>query len=118
MGPEVGIRRVYDPPSAGDGRRILVDRMWPRGLKKEEAHLSEWLKELAPSAGLRKWFAHDASKWEEFRRRYAAELEEKREDLEQLRRECRKEKATLLFAARDEERNNAVVLKEVLEQGD
>jgi uncharacterized protein YeaO (DUF488 family) len=108
------IRRIYDPPAADDGRRVLVDRLWPRGLSREDARIDEWLKEIAPSDGLRKWFGHDPARWEEFRKRYREELHGHGELLERLRAEGRQGTVTLLFAAKDEERNNAVVLKELL----
>jgi uncharacterized protein YeaO (DUF488 family) len=111
----VKIKRIYDPPSKDDGRRILVDRLWPRGIKKDEARIDEWLKDIAPSDKLRKWFSHDPSKWQEFKRRYIDELKGKRELLERLRAESKKGTITLLFAARDKEHNNAAVLKEVIE---
>ncbi|HTG80791.1 MAG TPA: DUF488 domain-containing protein [Geobacteraceae bacterium] len=110
----VGIKRIYEPPVPEDGKRILVDRLWPRGLSKDDARLDEWLKEVAPSDELRRWFGHDPAKWEEFRRRYRQELKTQGEILERLRNEARKGTVTLLFAAKDEERNNAVVLKEML----
>ena len=110
----VGIKRIYEPPVPEDGKRILVDRLWPRGLSKDDARLDEWLKEVAPSDELRRWFGHDPAKWEEFRRRYRQELKTQGEIFERLRNEARKGTVTLLFAAKDEERNNAVVLKEML----
>ncbi len=110
----IRIKRIYDPASPGDGRRILIDRLWPRGLKKEEARFDEWLKDLAPSDELRKWFSHDPAKWSEFQKRYRSELRGKAELLERLRTEARKGTVTLLYSARDEEHNNAVVLKELL----
>jgi uncharacterized protein YeaO (DUF488 family) len=110
----VRIRRVYDEPAVEDGKRILVDRLWPRGIAKEKARIDEWLKEIAPSDELRKWFGHDPALWDEFRERYRRELEAKAELLDQLRGLAKKETVTLLFAAKDEEHNNAVVLKEVL----
>lgn len=111
----IRLKRVYDPPSPEDGKRVLVDRIWPRGIKKEEAALNEWLKELAPSTDLRKWFGHDPQKWPEFRERYRSELKGEEETLARLAGEAKKETMTLLFAAKDEEHNNAVVLKEILE---
>ncbi len=110
----IRIKRIYDPASPGDGRRILIDRLWPRGLKKEEARFDEWLKDLAPSDELRKWFSHDPAKWNEFQKRYRSELRGKAELLERLRTEARKGTVTLLYSARDEEHNNAVVLKELI----
>ncbi|BCB96853.1 hypothetical protein JZK55_17750 [Dissulfurispira thermophila] len=110
------LKRIYDPPSKGDGKRILVDRLWPRGVKKEEARIDEWLKDIAPSDELRKWFSHDPSKWEEFKRRYKAELKDQGELIERLRAEAKRGTVTLLYAAKDKEHNNAVVLKEVVEK--
>jgi len=111
----VRVKRVYDKPAKTDGRRVLVDRVWPRGLTKGEAELDEWLKEIAPSTRLRKWFGHDPARWNEFKRRYSAELEAQREEVEQLAQKAKKRKVTLLFAAKDVEHNNAVALKEFLE---
>jgi uncharacterized protein YeaO (DUF488 family) len=111
----IKIKRVYDPVSRGDGKRILVDRLWPRGLRKENAKIDEWLKEIAPSNQLRKWFGHDPAKWPEFRKRYAAELAKNSELLEELGIEAGKGIVTLLFAAKDAAHNNAVVLKELIE---
>ena len=109
----VKIKRVYDDPSPGDGRRILVDRLWPRGVKKETAQIDDWLKQIAPSHELRKWYNHDGSKWAEFQMRYQVELatEEKTNLVETLARYASNETITLLFAAKDEKHNNAVVLK-------
>jgi uncharacterized protein YeaO (DUF488 family) len=112
--PAVNIKRIYDPPSPGDGTRILVDRLWPRGIKKDVAGIDEWMKEIAPSDELRKWFGHEPTKWEEFRKRYKAELRGKKDMLDRIRSLAAKGKVTLLFAAKDAEHNNAVVLKEVL----
>jgi len=111
----IRIKRIYDPPVPEDGRRVLVDRLWPRGLAKDEARIDEWLKEIAPSGDLRKWFGHDPARWEEFQDRYRDELERSGELLERLRAEAKKETVTLLFAAKDVEHNNAVVLKKLLE---
>ncbi|HET6429885.1 MAG TPA: DUF488 domain-containing protein [Phycisphaerae bacterium] len=111
----IRIKRVYEDPSRADGYRVLVDRLWPRGLRKEDARLNEWAKDLAPSDELRKWFGHEAGKWDEFRRRYRRELAGKGDDVAALVHRCPKRTITLLFAARDTDRNNAVVLKEVLE---
>lgn len=110
------LKRIYDPPSKGDGKRVLVDRLWPRGIRKEDARVDEWLKDIAPSDELRRWFSHDPSKWEEFKRRYKEELKDKREIIERLKTEAKKGMVTLLYAAKDEEHNNAVVLKEVVDQ--
>ncbi|QWV99466.1 DUF488 domain-containing protein [Geomonas nitrogeniifigens] len=113
----VRLKRIYDEPAAQDGVRVLVDRLWPRGLSKEKAHLDRWEKELAPSDELRRWFGHDPEKWQEFRERYRLELEGAGEGarLKELARLCARGTVTLLYAAKDEEHNNAVVLKELLE---
>lgn len=110
----VQIKRVYDPASPEDGKRILIDRLWPRGMKKDEAKIDEWIKEIAPSTDLRKWFAHDPERWREFKRRYQQELKTKSDVIELLRKEARKGTVTLLFSAHDLEHNNAVVLREVI----
>jgi uncharacterized protein YeaO (DUF488 family) len=112
----VKIKRVYDHPEKGDGKRVLVDRLWPRGVKKEDAGLDLWLKDIAPSNGLRRWFSHDPSKWQEFKERYRKELDSSQKIIEDLRKESRRGTVTLLFAAKDTERNNAVVLKEMIEE--
>lgn len=112
---ELDARRAYDGPAAGDGRRVLVDRVWPRGITREELGIDAWVKEVAPSDGLRKWFGHDPERWDGFRERYFRELDENPEGLEALYAELRGAKrATLLFGARDEARNNAVALVEYL----
>lgn len=112
------VKRVYEKPSPADGKRFLVDRLWPRGLKKKDAHLEAWLKDLAPSTELRRWFSHSPQRWEEFQHRYVEELEdsEKTSQIEDLLEHARQGTATLVFAAKDEERNNAAVLKDYLEQ--
>jgi uncharacterized protein YeaO (DUF488 family) len=110
----VKIKRIYDPASPDDGKRIYIDRLWPRGMKKEEVEIDEWLKDISPSDSLRKWFGHDASKYAEFKRRYTKELEKHSEILERIRKEAKKETVTLLFSAKDVEHNNATVLEEVL----
>lgn len=112
----VRIERVYDSPSRTGGRRYLIDRLWPRGIKKEELRLTEWLKELAPSSELRTWFAHAPGRYAAFRTRYRAELEKHPELLARLTREARSGTITLLFAARDVEHCNAAVLRELLEE--
>lgn len=111
----IKVKRVYDDPSAEDGIRILVDRLWPRGLKKEAARLDDWLKEIAPSNELRKWFGHDPDRWEEFKARYFHELERQNEAINKIREKASSSTITLLFAARDETHNNAVALREYLE---
>ncbi|MBN9133800.1 MAG: hypothetical protein ABS69_12070 [Nitrosomonadales bacterium SCN 54-20] len=108
------LKRVYEPSDKNDGTRILVDRLWPRGMTKAKAGVDIWLKELAPSAGLRKWFGHDPDKWTEFKKRYRVELEENDEQLARLREEIKKGAVTLLYGAKDEEHNDAVVLVEFL----
>ena len=112
--PEVRIKWAYEPPAPSDGVRILVDRLWPRGVKKADAGISQWLQEIAPSNGLRKWFGHDPVHWEEFRRRYKAELAKKRELVGQLRALAAKGRLTLVHSAHDEAHNQAVVLRETL----
>lgn len=111
----LAVKRVYEPPAPGDGLRVLVDRLWPRGLTKAKAKIDRWAKELAPSSDLRRWYAHDAEKWPEFRRRYFKELEAQAEALRSLAREARRRKVTLLFGAKEPRLNNAVALKEALE---
>jgi len=111
----IRLKRIYDKPENSDGCRVLVDRVWPRGVSKEEAKLDEWLKEIAPSAELRKWFHEDRSRWSEFRKRYLTELKAHRETLGNLAERAKKETVTLLFASSDEEHNNAVVVKQYLE---
>ena len=113
--PGIKLKRVYEPASPADGTRILVDRLWPRGLRKEDAAIDHWFKELAPSTTLRRWFGHKPERWIEFRKRYRAELAEQPEALAQLRSLARKRPITLLFAAHDELRNNAVVVRELLD---
>ncbi|HEY6375766.1 MAG TPA: DUF488 family protein [Edaphobacter sp.] len=108
------IKRVYDEPGKDDGIRILVDRLWPRGLSKEKAHIDLWLKEVAPSAGLHKWFVHNPAKWTEFKVRYRAELKHKEEQLSVLKQAIAKGQITLLYGARDKQHNEAIVLQELL----
>ena len=108
------LKRVYELAAPDDGVRILVDRLWPRGLSKEKAAVDDWLKDVAPSAELRKWFGHDPNRWPEFRRRYLAELRKSGALLEQICDLASRGKVTLLFGAHDEEHNDAVVLREVL----
>jgi uncharacterized protein YeaO (DUF488 family) len=110
----VKLKRAYDPPSRDDGTRILVDRLWPRGISKEKAALDRWMKDIAPSTDLRKWFAHDPKRWTEFRQRYANELHEHRDLLAELRSLARKGTLTLVYSAHDEAHNDAVVLRDVL----
>ena len=112
----IKIKRIYEKPSKEEGYRILVDMLWPRGVRKEDAKVNLWLKEIASSDELRKWFSHKVERWEEFKRRYKEELKGKRELIEKIRK-LEKEHGTiaLLFSAKDVEHNNAVVLKEVIE---
>lgn len=116
MSARIWLRRAYDPPGRNDGQRILVDRMWPRGVAKEKARIDEWLAEVAPSAELRRWFGHDPERWEVFRRRYREELAEKGDTIAHLLGRIRRGRVTLVFGARDERHNNAVVLREYLEE--
>lgn len=114
----IALKRVYDPPEPGDGYRILVERLWPRGLPKERAHIDLWLREAGASSLLRKWYGHDPTKWDLFRQRYFAELQDKPLVVSQLKEIIgSKEKVTFVFAARDEVHNNALALKEYLETG-
>jgi len=106
----IRIKRAYEPPAPSDGFRILVDRLWPRGLSKEKAHIDLWLKEIAPSPELRTWFSHDPAKWEEFRSRYLTELHGKSKEFDQIREKARDGVVTLVYAAKDERHNDAVVL--------
>lgn len=108
-------KRVYAAPEAGDGRRVLVDRLWPRGVKKADLAYDLWLKEIAPSHDLRTWFGHDPARWDEFRRRYGAELDANPEAVTRLRALAKTGPVTLLFSAKDEARNQAVALKGYLE---
>lgn len=117
MSLDIQLKRAYEPAAASDGERILVDRIWPRGVTREEAQLSEWVGELAPSTELRRWFAHDPARFREFRRRYSAELAAQEDKLRELRRRARAGTLTLVYAARDEEHNDAVVLAEILRRG-
>src|SRR5271157_3701700 len=107
----IKIKRVYDEVSTGDGKRVLVDRLWPRGIKKEDAAIDEWLKDIAPSTDLRKWYSHDPTKWGEFKKRYKLELEDRTEIIDRLHQESNKHTITFLFSAKATELNNAVALK-------
>jgi len=110
------MKRAYDPAEPRDGYRVLVDRLWPRGVSKERARLDEWARELAPSAELRTWFGHDPERFAEFERRYRAELTAREEKLDELRRRAREGALTLVYGARDEVHNDAVVLAELLRE--
>jgi uncharacterized protein YeaO (DUF488 family) len=112
----IKLKRVYEEPAKADGERILVERLWTRGLSKERAKVSLWLKEIAPSPELRKWFGHDPDKWNEFRSRYTKELKGKKELTELLKRKAREGMITLVYAARDEEHNSALILKQFLQK--
>jgi len=114
---DVRLKRAYDAPSPSDGYRVLIDRLWPRGVSKQKAKLDEWEKELAPSTELREWFGHEPSRFDEFRRRYIGELRHARPRLTELRRRARTGTLTLVYAAHDSEHNDAVVLAEVLRRG-
>ena len=112
----IRVKRIYAAPEEDDGFRALVDHLWPRGLKKEDARIDRWFKEIAPTAGLRKWFGHDPEKWEEFKRRYFEELDTHQEAVNELIEIARKTTVTLLFAAKNEEFNNAVALRDYIEK--
>jgi len=115
MATSIRIKRIYDPPSPQDGFRILVDRLWPRGLSKEKAKVDLWLREIAPSNDLRKWYGHDAAKWAEFKKKYLEEIEEKKEEFDLLRKKAREGTVTFLFSSKEEKLNNAAALKEFVE---
>jgi uncharacterized protein YeaO (DUF488 family) len=106
----IALKRVYEKVSKTDGFRILVERLWPRGVTKEKASIDLWMKEIGPSTELRKWYAHDVEKWPEFKKRYTAELKKKKELIEQIRSQVEKGKVTFVYAAHDEEHNSAVIL--------
>ncbi len=112
----IALKRVYDQPAASDGTRVLVERLWPRGISKEHAHVDLWLKEVAPSTELRKWYNHDVQKFQEFRRRYESELqsESAQKTLAQLREIAKQGQLTLILAARDVEHSSAAILRELL----
>jgi uncharacterized protein YeaO (DUF488 family) len=110
----IQLKRAYEKPTPEDGTRILVDRLWPRGLSKKKAGIDQWLKEIAPSTELRKWFGHDPGRWEEFRQRYIVELQDRADELDEIRRLARTNRITLVYAARDGLHNEAVVLRDIL----
>ena len=114
---DVRLKRAYEPAASGDGYRVLIDRLWPRGVSRERAKLDAWEKELAPSTKLRRWFGHDPGRFEEFRRRYIDELRSQRLRLTALRRRARQGAVTLVYSAHDREHNDALVLAEVLRRG-
>lgn len=111
---DVRLKRAYVPPSADDGARVLVDRLWPRGVRKSEAAIDLWMKEIAPSTELRRWFGHDPARWDEFQRRYKAELKQDADLLDELRNMAKRGALTLVYSAHDEAHNQAVVLRDVL----
>ena len=110
----VKLKRAYEPPEAGDGTRVLIDRLWPRGVRKVDAAIDQWAKDIAPSTALRKWFGHDPARWQEFRSRYAAEVHAHPEPLDRLRALAREGPITLVYSAHDKVHNDAVVLKDLL----
>jgi uncharacterized protein YeaO (DUF488 family) len=114
---DVRLKRAYEPAADSDGYRVLIDRIWPRGVSREDAHLDEWARELAPSTELRRWFGHDPARFEEFRRRYTEELGSQEGKLRELRRRARDGTLTLVYAARDTEHNDAVVIARILRRG-
>ena len=111
---DIQIRRAYDPPGRGDGYRVLVDRVWPRGVSKDDLDLDEWRKEIAPSTRLRKWFGHDRERWREFQKRYFVELEGKHDSVRELVKRARQGRVTLVYGARDQDHNQAVALSAYL----
>ena len=116
MSDRVWIRRAYDEPTHNDGYRVLVDRVWPRGVSKEDAQLDEWCKQIAPTTELRKWFGHDPERWDGFRSRYRAELGDRDDLVEALVERTRRQRVTLVFGAKDTEHNQAVVLAELIDE--
>ncbi|MGH2680715.1 MAG: DUF488 domain-containing protein [Actinomycetota bacterium] len=117
MNVDVRLKRAYEPAAPSDGYRVLVDRLWPRGVSRDRAELDGWDRELPPSTSLRRWFGHDPGRFEEFRRRYLDELRDQRPRLKELRRRAREGTLTLVYSARDRDHNDAVVLAEVLRRG-
>ncbi len=113
----IHLKRAYEAPSPEDGRRILVERLWPRGVTKERAALDSWMKEVAPSSELRSWFSHDPARWPEFQRRYREELRARPQEIEKLVDLTRQGDVTFVYGSRDEQHNAAVVLREVVEEG-
>ena len=110
----VKLKRAYEPPTADDGTRILIDRLWPRGITKERAAIDQWMKDISPSTELRKWFGHDPARWDEFRRRYSEEVHQHAKLLDQLRSLAREGPITLVYSAHDEKHNDAVELRELI----
>ncbi|HSJ43813.1 MAG TPA: DUF488 family protein [Euzebyales bacterium] len=116
MTARIWLRRAYDPATRNDGYRVLVDRIWPRGVSKQDAAIDDWARDLAPSDDLRRWFDHEPQRWDQFQRRYRAELEERRDALDALVDRVKQGRVTLVYGARDQQHNNAVVLRDVLEE--
>lgn len=116
MSTRIWLRRAYDAPTRNDGRRVLVDRVWPRGVSRPDAQIDHWCREVAPSDELRRWFGHDVGRWEEFQRRYRRELRDHVEQLDELTAWARGGRVTLVYGAKDREHNNAVVLRDVIEE--
>jgi uncharacterized protein YeaO (DUF488 family) len=117
MAIDVRLKRVYEPPRRSDGYRVLVERLWPRGVSREDARIDKWARELAPSDEVRRWYGHDPDRFDEFRRRYVGELRSQRERLSEVRRRARSGTVTLVFAAREPQLSNASVLAAVLRRG-
>jgi uncharacterized protein YeaO (DUF488 family) len=114
LADHIRLKRAYEPPAPDDGIRILIDRLWPRGIKKTDAAIDEWMKEIAPSTALRKWFGHDPERWHEFRHRYQSEIGQHPSEFDRLRALAQRGRITLIFSAHDEAHNDAVVLKGLL----
>jgi uncharacterized protein YeaO (DUF488 family) len=114
LADHIRLKRAYSPRAPDDGARILIDRLWPRGVKKSEAAIDEWMKEIAPSTELRKWFGHDPERWQEFRRRYQTEIGQHSDEFDRLRKLAQRGRITLVFSAHDEAHNDAVVLRDLL----
>ena len=110
----VKLKRAYEPPASDDGTRVLIDRLWPHGISKKRAAIDQWMKDISPSTELRKWFGHDPARWDEFRRRYAKEVRQNTDLLDQLRSLARHGPITLVYSAHDEEHNDAVELRELI----
>ena len=111
----IKIKRIYEAPGTGDGFRVLVDRLWPRGLTKEKAKVDLWMRDISPSNELRKWYGHDPDKWAEFKKKYLGEIKEKKEEFDLLRKKAREGTVTFLFSSKEEKINNAAALKEFVE---
>lgn len=114
LADHIKLKRAYEAPAPDDGTRILIDRLWPRGVKKTDAEIDEWMKEIAPSTELRKWFGHDPERWREFRRRYQSEIRQHPDEFDRLRMLAQHGRVTLVFSAHDEAHNDAVVLRDLL----